>query len=40
VHMIATIESIIQQELPEDVMQTVTCLNDMFDMMKEKLAAA
>lgn len=40
VHMLATIESIIQQELPEDVIQRVTCLNDIFDMMREKLAAA
>ena len=40
VHMISTIESIIKQELPEDIMQQVTCLNDMFEMMREKLAAA
>ena len=40
VHMLATIESIIQQELPEDVIQQVTCLNDMFEMMRRKLAAA
>ena len=40
VHMISTIESIIRQELPEDIMQQVTCLNDMFEMMREKLAAA
>ena len=40
VHMIATIESTIQQELPEDVIQRVTCLNDIFDMMRERLAAA
>ena len=40
VHMLATIESIIQQELPEDVIQKVTCLNDIFEMMRERLAAA
>ena len=38
--MIATIESIIQQELPEDVIQRVTCMNDIFEMMRERLAAA
>ncbi len=40
VHMIATIESIISQELPEDVVQRVSCLNDIFEMMREKIAAA
>ena len=40
VHMIATIEAIIRQELPEDVIQRVRCLNDIFDMMREKMAAA
>jgi acyl carrier protein len=40
VHMIATIESIIQRELPEDVVQRVRCLNDIFEMMRERLAAA
>ncbi len=40
VHMLATIESIIRQELPEDVIQRVTCLNDIFEMMRERLAAA
>ena len=40
VHMISTIESIIKQELPEDIMQQVTSLNDMFEMMRKKLAAA
>ena len=40
VHMIATIESIIRQELPEDVIQRVNCLNDIFDMMRRKIAAA
>jgi len=40
VHMVATIESIIGQELPEDIIQRVKCLNDMFDMMREKMAAA
>ena len=40
VHMVATIESIIGQELPEDIIQRVGCLNDIFDMMREKMAAA
>ena len=40
VHMLATIESIIQTELPEDVVQRVTTLNDIFEMMAERLAAA
>ncbi len=40
VHMIATIESIIGQELPEDIIQRVNCLNDIFNMMREKMAAA
>ncbi len=40
VHMIATIESVIGKELPEDIIQRVGCLNDMFDMMREKMAAA
>ncbi len=40
VHMIATIESCIQQELPEDVIQRVTCLNDIFEMMRRRVAAA
>jgi acyl carrier protein len=40
VHMIATIESIIKKELPEDVIQRVNCLNDIFDMMRNKMAAA
>lgn len=40
VHMVATIESIIRRELPEDVMRRVKCLNDIFDLMREKLAAA
>ena len=40
VHMIATIESIIQKELPEDVVQQVSCLNDIFEMMRKRVAAA
>ena len=40
VHMIATIESIIAQELPEDVIQRVGCLNAIFEMMRKKIAAA
>ena len=40
VHMLATIESIIGQELPEDVVQRVGCLDDIFEMMRERVAAA
>lgn len=40
VHMVATIESIIGKELPEDVIQRVNCINDIFDMMRAKMAAA
>ncbi len=40
VHMLATIESIIRTELPEDVVQRVTCLNDILEMMAKRLAAA
>ena len=40
VHMLATIESIIRQDLPEDVIGQVTCLNDIFEMMRERVAAA
>lgn len=40
VHMIATIESIIAKELPEDVIQRVGCLNDIFELMRERIAAA
>ena len=40
VHMIATIESIIRQELPEDVIRRVSCLGDIFEMMRERMAAA
>ena len=40
VHMIATIEGIIGKELPEDVIQRVTCLSDIFEMMRERMAAA
>jgi acyl carrier protein len=40
VHMVATIESIIRQELPENIMQRVRCLNDIFEMMRERVAAA
>lgn len=40
VHMIATIESIIRQELPEDIVRRVTCLNDIFELMRERMAAA
>lgn len=40
VHMIATIESVIGQELPEDIIQRISCLNDIFEMMRDKMAAA
>lgn len=40
VHMVATIESIIRQELPEDIIRRVSCLGDIFDMMRDKMAAA
>lgn len=40
VHMIATIESTIRQELPEDVIKRVNCLNDIFDLMRDRMAAA
>lgn len=40
VHMIATIESIIARELPEDVIQRVNSLSDLFDMMRDRMAAA
>ena len=40
VHMIATIESIIQQELPEDIIKRVGCLNDILEMMAQRVAAA
>ncbi|UCG34271.1 MAG: acyl carrier protein [Phycisphaerales bacterium] len=34
VHLVATIESIIQTELPEDVIQRVRTLDDIFAMMR------
>ncbi len=40
VHMIATIESIIRKELPEDIIKRITCLNDIFEMMRDRMAAA
>ncbi len=40
VHMIATIESIIRKELPEDIIKRITCLNDIFEMMRDRIAAA
>ncbi|MGB0716216.1 MAG: acyl carrier protein [Phycisphaerae bacterium] len=40
VHMIATIEGVIQRELPENVISHVTCLDDILDLMRVKLAAA
>jgi acyl carrier protein len=40
VHLIATIESVIQQELSEDVVQKVGSLNQIFEMMAQRLEAA
>lgn len=40
VHLIATIESVIRQELPEDVIQRVGSLNDILEMMRQRIAAA
>lgn len=40
VHMVATIESLIQQELPEDVIERTRCLGQIFEMMRRRLAAA
>ena len=40
VHLIATIEAVIRSELPEDVIQRVSTLNDIFEMMAQRLAAA
>ncbi len=40
VHLIATIEATIQKELPEDVIQRVNSLNDIFEMMAERMEAA
>jgi len=40
VHMIATIESLTQMNLPEDIIKRVNCLNDIFEMMRKKMAAA
>ena len=40
VHLISTIESIIRQDLPEDIIRRVSCLNDIFDMMRDRMAAA
>jgi acyl carrier protein len=40
VHLIASIESIIQSELPEDVISRVSSLDDILEMMAERLAAA
>jgi acyl carrier protein len=40
VDMIATIERLIQQELPENVIERTTCLNDILEMMRVRVAAA
>jgi acyl carrier protein len=40
VDMVATIERLIQQELPENVIERTTCLNDILEMMRVRVAAA
>jgi len=40
VHMVATIESLIQRELPEDVIERTGCLRDIFAMMEQRMMAA
>ena len=39
VHMISTIETLIREEVPEEFIRRVTCLNDMFEIMRQKLPA-
>jgi acyl carrier protein len=36
-HMIATVEAIIQQDLPENVLLKVRCVRDMFAMMSDRV---
>lgn len=40
VHLVATIEAIIQQEVDESVVQQVACLNDIFDLLAKQLSEA
>lgn len=40
INLLATIEGIVQQELPVDVMTRDTCLRDVFAMLRDKLTAA
>lgn len=40
IHLLATIESIIGRELPEDYIKRATCLNDVFEMIRTQIAAA
>jgi len=40
VHMIATIETLIGEEVPEEFVRQVQCLNDMFALLRRKLPAA
>lgn len=40
VHMVAMIESLIDRELPEDVIRRVGCLNDMFEIAAQRAVAA
>ena len=37
VHMISTIETLIGEEVPEEFVRRVTCLNDMFELLRQKL---
>jgi acyl carrier protein len=40
VHMISTIETLIGEEVPEEFVRQVKCLNDMFGLLRNKLPAA
>ena len=40
VHMIATIESIIRHELPEHLIGRIRCLDDIFELMRDRMVAA
>ena len=40
VHMVAMVESLLGKELPGDVLQRVACLDDLFEIMARRVAAA
>ena len=40
VHLISTIELVIHEELPENVIQSVRCLGEILEMMRKKLDGA